>query len=171
MPAQTVQRLGEAQAALTPAAPGVRLARPETLHLTLRFLGQAEEAALDRLAGDLARAAAACPRSEGRFGRLCVFPARGEPRILALDVDLSPPVIEFQRACEAAAVAAGFPAEPRAFRPHLTLGRWRDRARRPRLPEVDLGAFAIAEAVLYRSDLQPDGAVHTPLVHFPFAGP
>jgi 2'-5' RNA ligase len=80
-------------------------------------------------------------------------------------------VIEFQRACEAAAVAAGFPAEPRAFRPHLTLGRWRDRARRPRLPEVDLGAFAIVEAVLYRSDLQPGGAVHTPLVHFPFAGP
>jgi len=72
-----------------------------------------------------------------------------------------------QRACEAAAVAVGFPPEERPFRPHLTLGRWKDRAPRPELPAFDLDPLPVAEIVLYESDLGPAGAVHTPLARFP----
>jgi len=64
-------------------------------------------------------------------------------------------------------VAAGFAAESRPFRPHVTLGRWRERVRRPAAPALDLGPTALGPVVLYRSDLRPQGAVHTPLRAFP----
>jgi 2'-5' RNA ligase len=71
-----------------------------------------------------------------------------------------------QAGCEAAAVAAGFPREARRFSPHLTLGRWRDRAARPELPAVDLGSSVLDTLVLFRSELRPEGAVHTQLQRF-----
>jgi 2'-5' RNA ligase len=51
----------------------------------------------------------------------------------------------------------------------LTIGRWKDRARRPALPEADLGTIPIEELVLYQSELRPGGAVYTPLAHIPLA--
>ena len=60
--------------------------------------------------------------------------------------------------------------EIRAFHPHLTLGRWRDRARRPALPDVDLGTAHVGELVLYRSDIRPSGSIYTPLAAFPLGG-
>jgi 2'-5' RNA ligase len=68
-----------------------------------------------------------------------------------------------QRACEDAARRERFDPEERAFKPHLTLGRWKDRAPRPTLPAADLGTARIDHLTLYRSDLRPDGAVYTPL--------
>jgi 2'-5' RNA ligase len=74
-----------------------------------------------------------------------------------------------QEACERAAVAAGFEAETRAFRPHLTLGRWKEPARRPSLPEVDLGPTSLDTLVLYRSQPGRTGSVYTPIETFALA--
>jgi 2'-5' RNA ligase len=64
-------------------------------------------------------------------------------------------------------VAARFPPEERPFQPHLTLGRWRERASRPALPEgVDLGDAHLESLVLVRSEMQPGGARYTPLARF-----
>jgi 2'-5' RNA ligase len=75
--------------------------------------------------------------------------------------------LELQAECERAAVAAGFPPEGRPFRPHVTLGRWRERVRRPAAPAFDLGATPLGPVILFKSDLRPQGAVHTPLRTFP----
>ncbi len=80
---------------------------------------------------------------------------------------MPPFVSELQAACERAAVAAGFPREGRPFRPHVTLGRWRDRVRRPAAPPLDLGTTRLGPVILYQSELRPPGAVHTPLQEFP----
>jgi 2'-5' RNA ligase len=75
-------------------------------------------------------------------------------------------VPELQLACERAARAAGFASEERPFRAHLTLGRWRDRAPRPELPEADLGTTRLDTLVLYQSELRRGGAVYTSLWRF-----
>lgn len=165
-----LERIGERVAMLRPAIAGVRWVRPEGLHLTLRFLGWSSEPALESLAPALLAAAAECPASVARFSGLGLFPERGSPRVLWLGVDLDASVGRLQQACERAAVAAGFAPEPRGFRPHLTLGRWRDRAPRPSLPELDLGEAALDRLVLFRSRLQRGGAVYTPLRVFPLHG-
>ena len=67
-------------------------------------------------------------------------------------------------------MAAGFDPDARPFRAHVTLGRFRERARRPHLPEVDLGAALLDRLVLFRSELKPSGAVYTPLASFVLGG-
>jgi len=156
---------------LTPSLPDVRFVRDEGVHVTLRFLGWTQAETMAALEAPLRAAAAACPPFEMAVRGLGLFPERGAPRVLWLGLDLPAAALTLQRSCETAAVAAGFEPETRPFHPHLTLGRWRDRARRPALPDVDLGRAAASELVLYRSDLRPSHSVYTPLGVFPLGGP
>lgn len=161
------QRIEEALGRLRREIAGVRWLSPETIHLTLRFLGASTPEALSRLSPDVEHAARACPPCEARASGIGFFPSHGPPHVIWLGFALPPAVLELQAACEKAAVAAGFPPEGRPFRPHVTLGRWRDRVRRPAAPDLDLGATRLGPVVLFKSDLRPQGAVHTPLREFP----
>lgn len=164
-------RLREAVAALQGGIAGLRWVAAEGVHLTLRFLGQSSPGSLARLELELRRAALACPRSEARVAGLGLFPDRGSPRVLWLGVSLPPQVLDLQKACELAAVASGFAPEGRPFRSHLTLGRWRGQAPRPKLPAMDLGVTSLEALVLFRSDLRPQGALYTPLGSFALGVP
>jgi len=81
-------------------------------------------------------------------------------------MELPPTALELQRACERVARDAGFEPERRPFLAHLTLGRWRDRAARPVLPETDLGPARLESLVLFQSETAQGGAVYTPLARF-----
>jgi 2'-5' RNA ligase len=143
----------------------VRWARPETYHLTLRFLGEIAEEQAVPLAARVAETVADLAPFELKLGALTAFPSPRRPRVVAVTVEPEAPLLALARRVEAAVIHAGLPGEERAFRPHLTLGRVRDRA------HPDLGAaepiaskpFRVAEVVLFASDLRSDGAVHTPL--------
>lgn len=162
--------LGELQARLRPRLGAVRLVRPEGIHLTLRFLGQAAPSQLAALRAALAPAAAACPPVEARVAGAGTFPDRGSPRVLWVGLELPEPLLLLQGACERAARAAGFAPELRPFRAHLTLGRWRERGPHPELPEVDLGKTPLSTLVLFRSELRQEGASYTALARFPLGG-
>jgi 2'-5' RNA ligase len=149
---------------------GVSWVRPEGMHLTLRFLGPSAPSALEAMKPKLAAAASRCPPAAPAVSGLGTFPDRGRVRVLWIDIGVPASILALQAECETAAVEAGFPPEPRAFRPHLTLGRWRDGAPRPALPPVDLGAATVTSLVLYRSDLHPAGARYTPLARFALGG-
>ena len=158
------EAIAELQARLRPRLVGIRLVRPEGMHLTLRFLGPTSPTQIETLRPLLAAAAAACPPADVRVAGLGTFPERGSPRVLWLGIEAPPAILDLQRACERAARAAGFEREERPFKAHLTLGRWRDRAPRPDLPATDLGKARLETLVLFRSDMKPEGAVYTPLV-------
>jgi RNA 2',3'-cyclic 3'-phosphodiesterase len=160
-------RLAEALARLKPEIARVRWLSPETIHLTLRFLGPSSSPALERLSARVEPAARACGPCEAPVRGVGFFPSHGPPNVIWIGIDLPPPVIALQAQCERAAVEAGFAPEGRPFRPHVTLGRWRERVRRPAAPAVDLGVTRLGPVVLFKSDLRPQGAVHTPLRAFP----
>jgi 2'-5' RNA ligase len=164
-------RVAQVAEDLRPLVRGLRWISAEGWHLTLRFLGPSTREALNGLSQRLRGAASACPAGEGRLGELGLFPERGSPRMLWLDIELPEPVLALQRACEAAARAAGFAPEERPFKSHLTLGRWRERVPRPQLPSVGSSLTRLDELILFRSDLRPQGALHTPLEVFPLARP
>jgi 2'-5' RNA ligase len=164
--AELHERLARLVDGLRPRLPGCRFAPVENAHLTLRFLGPASPRALESIARALAPAAAECPAADVPLTGLGTFPPHGAPRILWLGLDLPPPMRALQAACEHAAREAGFEPETRAFRPHLTLGRWRDHVARPRLPEIEPATARVLRLVLFRSDLRPAGAVHTALHAF-----
>jgi 2'-5' RNA ligase len=147
---------------------GIRWVREDSLHLTFRFFGLTERARLDGMRAPLAAAARACAPFPMALRGVGTFPERGQPRVLWVGLEMPPEALALQEACERIALGAGFPPERRAFKPHLTLGRWKDGGRRPVLPAAaDLGGGAVDRLVLFRSELKPSGAVYTPLDTFP----
>jgi 2'-5' RNA ligase len=144
--------------------------RPEGLHLTLRFLGATEADRAERVIERVQDAAAATPAATLPLGSLGMFPERGAPRVLWVGLTLTPPLLALQQACEDAARAEGFPPEERAFSPHLTLGRWSEKVRRPELAPAALGTVRMETLVLYRSQPQAGGSVYTPLRRLALGG-
>lgn len=165
------ERITALVSSLKPTLPDVRWLAPDTYHLTLRFLGPSSPEALAALEPPLRAAAAACPAMTVRVGGLGVFPAPRAARVLWLALSLPPSLLDLQAACERAAVAAGYPPEGRPFRAHLTLGRWREPRRFVPPPDQELGEARVERLVLFRSDLKPAGAEHTPLLTFPLEEP
>jgi len=96
--------------------------------------------------------------------------------VVVLDVGPETALVQLASAVERGVQRAGFDAEERPFRPHLTLGRVARRSRRAphaSLPDTtDLEAsqgvnFEVTECVLYQSELLSSGARYTALERFP----
>jgi 2'-5' RNA ligase len=157
------ERVGALAQSLRRAFPAVRWVRPEGIHLTLRFFGACTEGQIEGLKSRLSALAAQAPVTRAPVAGLGIFPERGQPRVLWLGLAVERSVVLLQGSCEAAAVGEGFAGEGRDFRPHLTLGRWRDHAPRPPLPPVDLGVATLETLTFYRSQTGPGGSRYTPL--------
>jgi 2'-5' RNA ligase len=74
--------------------------------------------------------------------------------------------------------ALGFAREKRPFRPHLTIGRIKERRRLQSLVDAmtvlelpQFNSFDADEIILYKSDLRPTGAIYTKLQRMPLAAP
>lgn len=151
-----------------PDGDAVRWIRAESLHVTLRFLGNVEPEILPELAGAVAREACEVPAFELRLGPVHAFPSSRRPRVVALSLEPLEPLRELAAAVERGVVAAGLEPEARPFRAHLTLGRIRGRFALPdAVPDPDPSPSEVREIVLFRSDLEPSGARHTPLEWIP----
>jgi 2'-5' RNA ligase len=164
-------RIAGAIERLKPQVAGVRWANPDNLHLTLRFLGASRPNQVLRITELLEEQAPRCRSARLSLGPLGTFPQRGSPRVLWLGVPLPDDVLAMQKSLESAARRAGFEAEQRAFRAHLTLGRFRERAPRPALPELELGEVLLDTVTLFRSQLHPKGAIYTKVASFPLGAP
>ena len=154
-----------------PGGNAVRWVRPEALHVTLRFLGEIDPARIPALVSDV-RAELAPRRGFAlQLGGLSGLPSPRRPRVVILDVTPHEPLVELAAAVERGVVASGFEPETRRFRAHLTLGRVRARYALPLdLPASPPAPFAVAEAVLYRSQLGRGGSRYTPLERVTLGG-
>ena len=161
--------LGVLSDALRPLWParGVAWVRPENLHLTLRFLGAAEDAQIAALRQGLTALAARHEGFTAAIRQSGCFPNRRRPKLIWAGVaDADGRLGALQRDVEAMVCAAGWLPEERAFRPHVTLGRVRPGVRPPSskwsgdLPRLQVPVAAVE---LIESILKPTGAVHRPL--------
>ncbi len=133
-------------------APGVRWVPPEQLHVTMRFIGDAETeevaARLDRVAPTLRPASVDLGPQVSRLGRNVVcIPARG------LD-ELATGVID-------ATAGLGEPPEERPFRGHITLARLRRRAACGLTGAPFHASFDADRLHLVQSITRSEGAEHT----------
>jgi RNA 2',3'-cyclic 3'-phosphodiesterase len=163
------------------ADPALRPVRPESLHITLAFLGWLPEKEIPRLAEIVAARRAPAPSIE--LGDPAPRPERGRPRLFALPAR-SPEAIALQAELAERLIAARlYKPEKRPFWPHVTVARVRREERgskrparvsRPpgRLPQALLQKQLCIRLTLYRSELQPQGAQYTPLaqVELPTGG-
>lgn len=165
------------RAALGPAARDLRFVPAASLHLTLRFLGDVEAARIAEVAAAVTAAAAGAPplALEVRGGGAFPDARRARAAFLAVHGDLGP-LGALAAALEDGLVAAGFPAEHRPFRAHLTVARARDRRRPGGLAEALAAAapepipWLAREVTLFESHLGEGGARHDPLRVAPLGG-
>jgi 2'-5' RNA ligase len=133
----------------------------ENLHLTLRFHGEVEEAALPKLKEELA-AAARRPPFTVELSCVGAFGGMRNPKLLYLGLT--------EGAEELKAMAAALGDQDK-FKPHLTLGRQRSLKGMGGLSrllssyEVDPIAFAVDKIVLVKSTLTPKGPQYEVLSH------
>lgn len=181
-PDETRRALHDASAALRDAVPrGVSWVRPDGLHLTLKFLGEVEEARVAEVAAALGRVAAAHAPVRLVVAGVGAFPSLARPRVVWAGVDPTPRLELLQHDVEAACAELGFEVEGRAFRPHVTLGRVRPgtRASDARVESLRALAAAASQATpsadvlvptldLMGSVLMPGGARHEAVARLPF---
>jgi 2'-5' RNA ligase len=143
---------------------GARWVPTDQLHLTLRFLGEVDEATLGTVQAGLGMVQA--ERFTLQVRGVGHFPPRRPPRVLWVGLDGGAPLLDLQRQVEAVVQAAGLPAEERPFSPHITLARFREAPAAPVLSfEERQRAFAcppftVNDFHLYESTLTGSGAIH-----------
>jgi 2'-5' RNA ligase len=167
---QTVRQISATVADLKPCMPGIRWVPPTNLHFTIKFLGNIEENKIEPIAQSLDLALHPFPRFTINAKGLGVFPDLKRPRVLWIGLEgkeLSNLASKVEKALE----PLGFGPEKRDFKPHLTLGRWRqfDRPSRQLGEELErwkgheFGESTVAEVIFFQSELKQEGAIYHPL--------
>jgi RNA 2',3'-cyclic 3'-phosphodiesterase len=156
------------------AAPHARLTWVPTdrMHLTLRFIGQVDDAQAERILHALREPIRIAPFSM-TVGGLGTFPPKGPPRVIWLDVgDGKESAIRAEAEVSRRLEALGIPGEARPYKPHLTLARVRETGGLRATVLFDglnprLGATEVNATTLFESRLSPKGPAYVALERTP----
>ncbi|MBW3632387.1 MAG: RNA 2',3'-cyclic phosphodiesterase [Chloroflexi bacterium] len=186
---EEAQRLvADVIAALAAEGWPVRWVQPETLHLTLHFLGETEPERAELLRLALPEVVAAHAPFDLRTAGFGVFPSFRRPRVLWLGLHGPVHRLEsLQHDVRGALRGLGFAVGDEPYHPHITLGRVRnddgELVRLRDLPEAVKGRFVdrgtgaaispapvpvpVREVILMRSHFGKSGVRHEPIASFP----
>lgn len=149
----------------------------ENIHLTLKFLGDVSESNQEMLSEIIQSSALSHHNFELSIGGTGAFPNESRPRVLWVGVEAPTELSSLQRSIDLETARLGYKSDRRPFSPHLTIGRV-SRSANPReirkisqvIKDQKIGFLSISkvrEIHLFRSDLQPGGAVYTRLFTAP----
>ena len=160
---------------LRTSVPGVRWVAPDSLHLTLRFMGDVEGSTLadiDEALREIRREPVLVQCQD-----LDVFEgADNQPRAIVRRVNADAGLAALRRSVEQSLSAFAISGRRRRFKPHVTLARINRAGRRPRLQYCVEGtgllppvAWSAERFVLYSSYLGSQAAVYTEEASYPLA--
>lgn len=171
----------------------VKWVDPALIHLTLRFLGDVEEARIPAVVDALQRAGGAAVPFELRIAGVGAFPNVRRPRVLWAGAEETGGASMLEgssgkasllvlrglaAAVEEACRRLEFGSADHPFSPHLTMARVKSPKGLERLSGVlerhagdEFGTERIGAFRLVKSDLRPQGPVYTPLAEIPLATP
>ncbi len=166
-------------------APEARWMRPESLHVTLKFIGEQTPERVEAITERLRRVEGSAV--EIRSAGYGFFPTAKAPRVFWTGIQAGPQLAELAGGIDAATAELGITREDRTFSPHLTLARAGGRSGSPKwrkgdrpnavfatlekrltaMGELDFGTTTAREFILYQSQLSPGGSKYTKLQRFP----
>ncbi|MGA8493497.1 MAG: RNA 2',3'-cyclic phosphodiesterase [Terriglobales bacterium] len=168
-------------------APDARWVRPESMHVTLKFVGEKPLETVEEIKRVLSTIRAGS--IEISFRGYGFFPTAKAARVFWLGIKSGPELPSLAKAVDEATFALGVQKEDHPFTPHLTLARGGGRLGAPRrhnedasnknfqrlqeklaaLPTPDFGTMAAHEFFLYQSQLSPGGSRYTKIASFALA--
>jgi RNA 2',3'-cyclic 3'-phosphodiesterase len=161
-----------------------RWVKPESLHVTLKFIGEQPEPAVEAIQSALKMVESGAP--EIHFQGYGFFPTAKAARVFWIGMQADSQLAALATAIDDKMPSLGIAKEDRAFSPHLTLARagggsgsprWRtgDRPnqifqflqdRLAKLPPPEFGSMTARQFFLYQSQLSPKGSKYTKLASF-----
>jgi 2'-5' RNA ligase len=165
-------------------APDARWVRPESMHITLKFIGEKSEQAVGGIKQALETVDSGSV--EIRFRGHGFFPTAKAPRVFWIGIEAGPQLASLASAVDEKMASLGIPKEEYVFSPHLTLARGGSRSASPRLrkedrpnrcfqrlqekltamPTLEFGTMTAHEFSLYKSQLSRTGSQYTKLAAF-----
>jgi RNA 2',3'-cyclic 3'-phosphodiesterase len=170
VPDEVRRALGEVQRALRPLTNTARWVAPETIHITLRFLGEVQEKRLEDI--DMALTGLTWKPFTITVRGVGFFPGTRSPRVFWAGME-APTMQSLAEQLDTRMERLGFEKEKRAFRPHITLARAKNTRidsslvlAAAKYEEHDFGSFGVDRLYLFQSTLKPSGAVYEKLKEF-----
>jgi 2'-5' RNA ligase len=151
----------------------VKWVRPETIHLTLKFLGEIKDEQSVEVCNIVEEVAGRHKSFELDIESVGCFGGRSA-RVLWVGTGAgSESLGRLQKDIEQQLASAGWPEETREFSGHLTLSRIRSRKAGVKLTQIiedyrnfELGVISADSVSVYQSQLTPTGAVYTVLGNY-----
>lgn len=161
----------EFQDTLKKRIPGqITWVKPDSMHLTLKFLGNIAPAQIDPIHKILQNVLAGEKPFTVHARGFGVFPHPGAPRVLWVGLrEDTPRIAHIHEVLEKRLEELEIPAEDKEYRLHITLGRAKGNigGNVARLvqeyADISFGSCQMANVVLFQSVLQPSGSIYTPL--------
>ncbi len=173
------EKLSSLQQQLKKMLPPINWVRPESIHLTLKFLGYVEPSLVSQLLSVLEPIGKKQTIFSIHVQGLGVFPQVKHPRIFWVGLTGDTEALKnFVLEIEAVLEPLGFPPEEKSYHPHLTLARIkRENAKfgsalmQTRVLESGqhLGTLIVDRFSLFQSDLDSSGARYSSLWTVPFS--
>lgn len=165
------KKLAEFQDELKKVDADVGWVAPENLHITLKFIGHIDEEKIETVTGIIKDALTHIKPFDLRYAGVGTFPTEKNPRVIFADViDTGGVLAKIHERLDNQLMAVGVEHEDRKFEAHLTVGRIKTRRNVRRLIEhlnsyngFDFGSEHVAQVVLMKSDLSPEGPIYTKL--------
>ncbi len=166
-------------------APDARWVRPESMHITLKFIGEKSQGATEEIKQALREIRG--PAMEIAFRGYGFFPTPKSARVFWVGIEAGPELAKLAAAVDQSMTKLRIPKEDHPFSPHLTLARRGGRSGTPRrqtadqpnfdfghvqaklavLPQPEFGTMTAREFCLYESKLGPGGSKYAKLEKFP----
>src|SRR5579864_3087130 len=121
IPAEIRARMLEYLERTRPLAPEARWARPEGLHVTLKFIGETSDQRVEEIKSALE--SVKTTSFAVNFWNVGFFPNPRSPRVFWIGVEGGEELSRLAAAIDRQTGDLGFPREERAYHPHLTLAR------------------------------------------------
>ncbi|TCL00398.1 2'-5' RNA ligase [Shimia isoporae] len=142
------------------------------LHLTLAFLDEQPESALEALHEELEEVRH--PAFELRFRGVDLF-GGVRSRALAVLAEQEPALLDLQQAIKRCLHRVGISSATRRYRPHVTLARFKDGGQNPERLQAaisrggtsEIGPLLVTHFSLFQSTLTSAGAIHEVLCDYP----
>ena len=169
IPSDWADYLGTISRELASKMRGLSWVRPENLHLTLRFLGDLDDAGVQRVCDLVVREGGAATAPRACLGPIGAFPNLNRARVVWVGLaEGQGAVSEVASRVNDALARGGFGEPEKPFRPHLTLARVREGARglealRDATPPPAPPAALLDRICVMKSELHPAGARYTAL--------
>jgi 2'-5' RNA ligase len=166
LPQEIRSDLWQAAAPLRAASYPIRWVAADSIHLTLKFLGEAGPEREAEIIAGVERSVEGTRTFALPIGEFGAFPSPSRARVVWAGCEGVPPLELLQDRLEREMEGLGFPIEGRAFHPHLTLGRVKRHAKAgdlsgldEQLEQLEYGAeFDVKSVDVMQSTLSRSGA-------------